>query len=282
MGVPRSRRNFTTDNRFHIINHGVDGQDLFSISDDWVLFESLIGRVCEEYGFQLNAYALMSNHYHLLADLSDCDDRGGVSDALRVLQSTYAKYFNDRTERRGPLFEPRFLSYGVTGNTKTHRVVRYIHRNPIDLCGSLALGNYRWSSLPVALGRRQSPPWLDCTLFAPSDPSAHLAELTDCGVQDLSPVNGLPPQRPTTVDAIERAVNSLPPSVAAPRHHRSIVALLSLDLRAADVLELARHFGCAPTSIRQLAGRARTKQRDEPSFDRLVGRVERELLRSPE
>jgi REP element-mobilizing transposase RayT len=278
--VPRSHRNLTTDNRFHIINRGVDSQDLFSIDDDWNLFESMIGRVCADYGFRLNAYALMSNHYHVLADLSDCDDRDGVSNAMRVLQSTYAKYFNDRTERRGPLFEPRFLSYGVDGDTKTHRSVRYIHRNPIDICGPKALGNYRWSSLPVLLGRRRSPSWLDCSLFAPSDPTAHLADLTDCRVADLWPLGPNPPQRPTTIDAIEQAVRSLPPSFAEPKLHRPIVALLSLELRASDVVELASHFDRSPTSIRQMAARARTKRRDEPSFDRLVDRIEHELLRN--
>lgn len=279
--MPRVLRNFTTDDRFHIINHGVDSQDLFSIEDDWLLFESLIGDVCDRYGFKANAYALMSNHYHLLADLSVCDDRSSVSDALRVAQSTYAKYFNNRTGRRGPLFEPRFLSFGATGDEKTHRVVRYIHRNPIDVCGPRALGNYRWSSLPVLLGRRTSPGWLDCSLFTPIDASQHLADLAQFGLEDLRSVSEQPPQRSTMVEAIERAVDSLAPAFVGTSLRASIVVMLSLDLRAADVVELAERFDRASASIRQSAGRARLKRRDDPSFNRLIERVERQLLRDP-
>ena len=97
----RPNRDFTTDNRFHVINRGVDSQDLFSVDDDWVLFESLIANACDNYGLRINAYALMSNHYHVLIDLTDCDDRVAVSESFGVVQSTYANYFNNRTHRAG-------------------------------------------------------------------------------------------------------------------------------------------------------------------------------------
>ncbi len=275
--MTRPPRNFTTDHRFHVINHGVDGQDLFSVEDDWLLFESLIGRACEDYSFRLNAYALMSNHYHFLADLSDCDDRVAVSAAFGVLQSTYASYFNDRTGRRGPLFEPRFLAFGVDGDLRTHRAARYIHRNPIDICGPGALGAYRWSSLPVALGRRESPDWLDCTLFTPNRPAAYLADLTGCSVDDLRPLDSLPPQRRTSLDAIDAAVSSLPASTVDVRDRRSIVAALALDLRAADVLDVATRLSLSPGRVRELAGQVRTRRRDDPAFDALLERVEYRL-----
>ena len=274
--MPRPHRDFTTNDRFHIINHGVDSQDLFSINDDWILFESMIGRVCEEYSFRLNAYALMSNHYHLLADLSRCEERNGVSEAIGVLQSTSAKYFNDRTERRGPLFEPRFLSYGVDGDAKTHRSVRYIHRNPIDICGPKALGNYRWSSLPVLLGRRKPPPWLDCSLFTPLNPSAHVADLAGCREEDLWPIGALPPQRRTTVDAIQRAVDA----VCTDRSLQQMLTfMLVLDLRACDVVTIAEQFGCGESKIRKLARSGRLRRQDEPGFSALVDRIVVQLAR---
>ena len=278
--MPRPTRDLTTDNRFHVINHGVDGQDLFSIHDDWVLFESMIGRVCDDYGFVVNAYALMSNHYHLLADLTECNDRDGVSEAVGVLQSTYAKYFNDRTGRRGPLFEPRFLSYGVDGDTKTHRSMRYIHRNPIDICGRRALGNYRWSSLPVLIGRRESPGWLDCSLFAPQDPIAHLADLADCRTEDLLPIGVMPPQRPTTIAEIKRAVDLASTPELDPAIRRDVVCLLALDLRAADVVAIASTLGCSTSSVRSMASRSRTKRRDDASFQRHLDRIKQEILDS--
>lgn len=269
----RPNRNFSTDNRYHVINHGVDNQDLFSIEDDWTLFESLIGRVCGDYSFQLNAYALMSNHFHFLVDLSDCDDRSGVSEAIGVLQSTYAHYFNDRTSRRGPLFEPRFLSFGVCGDSKTHRVIRYIHRNPIDICGHRAIGAYRWSSLPVYLGQRRSPSWLQCDLFKPQDPVAHVAELAGCEVDDFVPLDALAPQRRTTLEAIERAFAMVRREGMSDREREEIVFFLAFKLRAADVAEVAGRYGCSESKARKGAHRARIRRCDDPSFARLLDRV---------
>ena len=276
--MPRSRRDFTAENRFHIINHGVDSQDLFSIEDDWLLFESLLGRVCDDYGFRLNAFALMSNHYHLLADLSECNDRPFVSKAFGVLQSTYSKYFNKRTKRRGPLFEPRFLSFGVDGDAKTHRSIRYIHRNPIDICGPRALGNYRWSSLPVLLGRRASPHWLDCSLFMPQDPTAHLAELADCRKEDLWPLDALVPQRSTTIEALLDATERVVGRSGTDLTKRSIVCMLALDLRVADVVAISKQLVRSETQVRRSAARARSRRRDEPAFDHLIQQVLAELL----
>jgi len=268
--VGRPNRDFTTDNRFHVINHGVDSQDLFAIDDDWVLFESLLASACAEGDFYLNAYALMHNHYHLLVDLSECEDRGTVSDAIGVAQSTYAKYFNKRTSRRGPLFEPRFLSYGVDGTDRTQRAVRYIHRNPIDICGPRALGSYRWSSLPIALGRRVPPEWLDCTLFAPHDPATHLAELAEVEPEDLWPYEDLPPMHRVTFGDIRTVVDDLPSSIVQPATRDDVECFLALHLRAADVMEVASSRGESSATVRNRASRTRTRRRNDPAFARFL------------
>ncbi len=215
----------------------------------------------------------MSNHFHLLADLTACEDRRCVSESIGALQSTYAKYFNERTERRGPLFEPRFLSFGVDGDTATQRCARYIHRNPIAICGPRALGNYRWSSLPVLLGRRDSPPWLDCSLFVPHDPTAHLAELAAISDTDRLPLGGLPPQRRTTVDDIEESLTQLDSSTIGERTHRSLLCLLALEFRAADVRSLAGRLDIDPSNVRRLAKRSHLRRVDDPQFARLVSKV---------
>ena len=271
--MPRPVRNLSTDNRFHLINRGVDGQDLFSIDDDWVVFESLIGRMRSELGVVLNAYALMSNHFHLLVDLTACEDRDRVSESIGTLESTYAKYFNERTKRRGPLFEPRFLGYGVDGDTKTHRCLRYIHRNPIAICGPKALGNYRWSSLPVLLGRRESPSWLDCSPFTPADPTSHLAELSGTTDVDRLPLHDLPPQRRTTVEEIDRALSGIGTTGIGERTHRAVLCLLALEFRSADVIDLANRLRSDPSNVRKIAKRSRLRRVDDPSFARLVDRV---------
>ncbi|MFK7919309.1 MAG: transposase [Ilumatobacter sp.] len=277
--MARPQRNLTTDDRFHVINRGIDSQDLFAIDDDWVLFESLVGSACTEGDFQINAYVLMHNHYHLLVDLSDCDNRGAVADLIGVAQSTYSKYFNSRTGRRGPLFEPRFLSYGVDGAQRTERAVRYIHRNPIDICGRRALGNYRWSSLPVVLGRRPAPPWLSCELFEPDDPVSYLAELAEVEPEDLWPYEDLAPLHRLSYDHIRHVVAGLPSTIAKPATRHDIECFLALHLRAADVMDVAARREESSATVRNRASRTRSRRRDDPAFAQFLDTIVNELGR---
>ena len=277
--MARPHRDLTTNDRFHVINRGIDGQDLFSVEEDWKLFESLIGRICGDYRFELNAYALMSNHYHFLVDLSDCHDRAGVSTAMGVLQSTYASYFNDRTSRSGPLFEPRFLGFAIDSETKTHRTIRYIHRNPIDICGPRALGAYRWSSLPVYLGRRTAPSWLAYERFAPNDPTAHLADLARCAEDDLWPLDTLPPRESTSLSTIERAVDSVCPGPLSDIDRTAVITYLARQLRAADVVAVAAYLDCSESKVRKSARQGATRHIDDAEFARLLDLVIIELAR---
>ncbi len=215
----------------------------------------------------------MHNHYHLLVDLSECEERSVVSDVIGAAQSTYAKYFNSRTRRRGPLFEPRFLSYGVDGAERSQRAVRYIHRNPIDICGPRSLGSYRWSSLPVILGRRTSSPWLDCSLFAPQDPVSHLAELARIQPEDLWPYECLPPTHRVTFREIRSIVRDLPSTVVLPTTPHDIECYLALHLRAADVMAVARCRDESTATVRNRASRTRIRRRDDPAFAQFVDNV---------
>ena len=275
----RQQRNLTTSRHVHLINRGVDGQDLFSIDADRLVFETILAKVCSEYEFAIAAYALMSNHYHLLGDLSSCPDPAQVSQAIAELQSGYAKHFNRRTSRRGPLFEPRFLGYPVTGEVGFARVTRYIHANPIDITGRRALGAYRWSSLPVYLRRRVAPCWMNTEPLASAiDANAYLAQLTDISADDLRPLHGLSPRVAVTPPVLEEALAQIVSPTddrTEQRRRRRLLMMLCLDLRSADVLELSERYECTPTHIRREAHRARIEVVDDSTFASLSTLVQR-------
>jgi REP element-mobilizing transposase RayT len=279
----RPWRNLTTSRHVHLINRGVDGQDLFSISADRLVFETILADVCGKYGIGIAAYALMSNHYHLLGDLSSCPDPVQASQAMCELQSGYARHFNRRTSRHGPLFEPRFLGYPVTGEAGFTRVTRYIHANPIDITGRRALGAYRWSSLPVYLGRREAPRWMNTEPLASAiDPRTYLAQLVDISTEDLRPVHDLPPRVAVTPAVLEDALADTLRRTSGrmdERRRRRFLIMLCLDLRSADVVELSDRYGCSPTHIRREAHRARTELVDDPTFASLSDAVRRRAAR---
>ena len=135
---------------------GVDRQPIFVDDHDRLEFGRLLGVAVRHHGIEVHAYCLMTNHVHLFVRCPSAN----LSDAMQWLFSLYARFINDRHERVGHLFGDRFCSRAVARERYRTNVVRYIHRNPIDIVGAASLEGYRWSSLRTYLGHRQRPDWL--------------------------------------------------------------------------------------------------------------------------
>jgi len=73
------------------------------------------------------SYCIMPTHYHLL--LEQVKD-GGTEKFISKILNSYAKYFNLRHKRSGPLWSSRFKSVGVDDNEQLLHLTRYIHLNP--------------------------------------------------------------------------------------------------------------------------------------------------------
>ena len=73
------------------------------------------------------AYCLMPTHIHLfLEQLKE----SGVEEYMRYVTGGYAMYFNQRAERKGPLWESRFQVRCVETDSYALHLSRYIHLNP--------------------------------------------------------------------------------------------------------------------------------------------------------
>lgn len=98
------------------------------------------------------AYCLMPNHFHFLLKQNT---KNGISKFLANLQNSYAKYFNIKNERIGPLFQGQFKAVKIDSEEQLLHVSRYIHLNPYSSAiakDSKSLEDYIWSSLPEYIG----------------------------------------------------------------------------------------------------------------------------------
>ena len=107
----------------------------------------------------IHAYCLMDNHYHLLLSPID-DDPTNLSAYMRKLNMGYAKYFNEKYERSGSLWQGKYKSIPVVQDSHFMYIPYYIHLNPLDYVmpewreGGVKnttkaleyLQQYRWSS----------------------------------------------------------------------------------------------------------------------------------------
>jgi len=169
---------------FHTLNRGVDKRkifldrqdhlrfihDLFEFNDqEWVnttfyrfrqsndIASRKIERRPRKLLVNVHAFALMPNHYHLLLSPKI---ENGISKFMKKINMGYAKYFNQKYERQGALFEGRYKSVLIKNEAHFIHIPYYIHLNPLDLATpewrdrklknyQKAVGfldSYRWSS----------------------------------------------------------------------------------------------------------------------------------------
>jgi len=73
------------------------------------------------------AYCIMPTHIHLI--LKQLKSKG-ISIFMSLISNSYAKYFNLKYKRKGPLWEREFQNVLVSSDEQLLHLSRYIHLNP--------------------------------------------------------------------------------------------------------------------------------------------------------
>jgi len=95
---------------------------------------------------KIYSFSTMPNHYHLL--LKQIEDFG-ITNFIKLIQNSYAKYFNLKTKRSGALFLHSFKATRIETEEQFLHTARYIHLNQLTsftLKKSEGLKNYKWNS----------------------------------------------------------------------------------------------------------------------------------------
>jgi putative transposase len=141
--MPRRPRLVIPDVPIHITQRGVDRCATFISDDDFALYLWVLRDACVRARCAIHAYALMTNHVHLLLTPADSDAPACL---MRALGLRYVRYFNDRYRRTGTLWEGRFRSTIVDTSRYFLACSRYIERNPVRAGIVDDPGAYAWSS----------------------------------------------------------------------------------------------------------------------------------------
>ena len=141
--MARSARITSSTGIYHVILRGINQQDIFEEKDDKIKFLYILSDVKEKCHFSLYAYALMSNHIHLLMKTNDKP----IDQVMRQIGSKYVLWYNTKYQRTGPLFQDRFKSEPIEDEKYLMTVICYIHYNPLRGGISPSL-SYDFSSYP--------------------------------------------------------------------------------------------------------------------------------------
>lgn len=148
--MPRTARLDAANLLQHVIVRGVERCDIFSDDNDRSRFVGKLSKLLVQTGTECLAWALMSNHVHLLLR----PRQTLLAPVMRRLLTGYAIYFNLRHKRAGHLFQNRYKSIVCEEDAYLLELIRYIHLNPLraGLVKDLAaLDSYPWSGHAVIM-----------------------------------------------------------------------------------------------------------------------------------
>jgi len=125
--MPREARLDSPGTLHHVIIRGINKRRIVDDEEDRKDFVRRLGLLAEETRTAIYAWALMSNHAHLLL----CSGPAGLAKFMRRLLTGYAVTYNRRHRRYGHLFQNRYKSIVCDGDSYFTELVRYIHLNPL-------------------------------------------------------------------------------------------------------------------------------------------------------
>ena len=126
------------------------------------MFLTQLGEVVRHFGWELTAFCLMTNHYHLVVRTPDPNIAAG----MHRLNMVYAQLFNRKHGFAGHLFDARYWSGVLQTEDYLLDASRYVVLNPVraGLCANPS--EWKWSSYAQTVGSAPPAPYLSLDWLA--------------------------------------------------------------------------------------------------------------------
>ncbi len=111
---------------FHLCSRGVERRAIYLDDADRLFFLALYRHARARHRWDVLAYCLMTNHFHLVVNAP----LESIQRGMQLLKARYGQAFNHRYARTGHLFQGRFYS-GCVEADAVEKVCDYVLDNPI-------------------------------------------------------------------------------------------------------------------------------------------------------
>ena len=127
--MPRPLRIEYEGARYHLLSRGDRCEDIVFDDAHRKRFVETLGEAAARAGWQVHAYCLMRNHFHLVIETP----QPTLVKGMQWMLGTYTARFNARHKLRGHLFSGRYKSIMVDDAEEGYlrRVCDYTHLNPV-------------------------------------------------------------------------------------------------------------------------------------------------------
>ena len=160
--MPRQLRIEYAGAIYHVMSRGDRREDIFVDDVDRQDFLKTLAEACQKTGWQVHAWCLMRNHFHLVVETPNAN----LVDGMRWFLSAYTIRLNHRQKLFGHVFSGRYKALNVdgSGNGYLRTACDYVHLNPVRaklLQPEERLLAYPWSSLSWYLAAPEyRPGWV--------------------------------------------------------------------------------------------------------------------------
>jgi putative transposase len=141
--MPRRPRLHLDGVPLHIVQRGHNRQPCFFAEEDYHAYLHWLGEALTREGAKLHAYALMTNHVHLLLTPQTAQS---VARVVIALGRRYVQYVNTTYRRSGTLWDSRYKSSAIQAETYFLLCQRYIELNPVRAALVDDPAHFRWTS----------------------------------------------------------------------------------------------------------------------------------------
>lgn len=140
--MARKSRVWVPHRYYHIVCRGNRRDPLFRNASDFQAFFHILQQLHEKIPFEIAAYCLMTNHYHLQIR----SEETSFSTLMGLINKRYANYYNTKYRLTGHVYEKRFFDQMIEDIKGMLEVSRYIHLNPVEAKMVKHPEHYPWSS----------------------------------------------------------------------------------------------------------------------------------------
>lgn len=141
--MPRRPRIHLDNVPLHIVQRGHDRQPCFFAEEDYLAYLHWLAEALKKERCALHAYALMTNHVHLLITPKKAE---AVPRLIIALGRRYVQYIDTTYRRSGTLWDSRYKSSVIQADTYLLTCQRYIELNPVRAAMVDDPAHYRWTS----------------------------------------------------------------------------------------------------------------------------------------
>lgn len=138
---------------YHITSRGNRRNDIFRDNEDYQVYITILKESIEflHNQYEIICYCLMTNHVHLQVQTKEKH----IKYLMMRVNRFYAKYFNNKYNYVGHLFQARYGSELIEEDRYVLEVSRYIHLNPVRANMIKKPEDYKWSSYCMYIGNEK-------------------------------------------------------------------------------------------------------------------------------